>query len=72
MKRFKNNSAHFNIEQSKSVSKTICFAVTGDALPRILYWVFGKDYKPILNLSIKYETKKLRHVINADLTSFVK
>lgn len=56
----------------KSGSKTICFAYTGEYLSKILYWVYGNSYVPNLNHVIKKEPKKLRHVINSDLVSFVK
>ena len=57
---------------AKSGSKTICFAYTGENLSKILYWVYGDSYKPQLHHVIKKEPKKLRHVINSDLVSFVK
>lgn len=57
----------------KSVSKTVCFSYTGESLIKLLYWVYGRtDYKPLYTLFLKKEPKKIRHVINSDLTSFVK
>jgi len=62
-----------NVEyKPKSGSKTICFAFTGEHLSKVLYWVYGDNYRPYLNHVIKKEPKKLRHVINSDLVSFVK
>ena len=56
----------------KGGSKTICFSYSGESLIKLFYWVYGKDYTPILSLHLKKESKKIRHVINSDLVSFVK
>lgn len=63
-----------------SVSKTIMFAYTGERLPKSFYWVYSPEerntellgYEPKFSLNVKREPKKLRHIINADLVSFVK
>lgn len=70
--KLKRNQNEVEEDKTKTVSKTICFGITGEALPKIMYWIYGPRYKPSLNLHIKKEAKKLRHVINADLISFVK
>lgn len=56
----------------KSISKTVAFAAGGKSLARILFWQGGNEYNPDYTLHLKLETKKIRNVANADLTSFVK
>lgn len=58
--------------KKKSVSKTVMFALAGERLPKTVYWVFGPEYEPAFSGHVKKESKKLRHIINADLISFVK
>lgn len=74
----------FNIEKNPetSVSKTVMFAFTGERLPKSFYWTYAAEpssdnevqmgYTPMFSLNLKKESKKLRHIINADLVSFVK
>jgi hypothetical protein len=58
--------------KTKSLTKTLAFALGGKNLARMLFWTGGDNYVPELTIHLKIEKKKIRLVANSDVVSFNK
>jgi hypothetical protein len=58
--------------KTKSLTKTLAFALGGKNLARMLFWTGGDNYVPELTIHLKIEKKKIRLVANSDIVSFNK
>lgn len=59
-------------EKQAGLTRTLISAMAGDNFYKVMAWVGGREYVPVMNCMIKNEPKKFRKLVNADMVTFTK